>query len=221
MKNSGFKDIPMPPRIERLARTRQGYPIPYIAQWSGEEFSMPPKWDDRFGEMQYSVVPDGQDRGHAILGQMHDGRQIECFLEYKCQVCAISLKGQPAWMAGSRLLRWYTEPPVCTECIVYSLQVCPGLLGIYPPPGSDPEENVRVVAVNSLQLAQLRLGIPFSPYARDMLEIWRPGPVEPLVEYIVPFIRTPDPIRTSVMVYLVGRPTGPRLRVSKFLANHR
>lgn len=221
MKNSGFKSIPMPPRIEALERDpRTGYPIPYVAQWSGEEFQMPPKWEPRFGEMQHSAVPKGADRGHPILGQMHDARQVECFLAPKCQVCAISLKDQPKFMTGSRLLEWFTEPPVCRECMVYSLQVCPGLLGIYPKK-SNAEENLRVVEVQKLKLAQLRLGIPYGPYVQDMLAIWREGPVPPLMEYVVPFDRKPDPPRNSVMVYLVGQPQGPRYRVSKFLADNR
>lgn len=150
-KMSGWRDVPMPRSIAGLPRALGGLPVPYVAQWSGEEEMC--IRIDRYADNQRAVfprLPDQRGRGKPVFGVMEPSRQREVVATMRCQVCHKPLPGitnvlsplsQPLWLADMlrepltfRGHKLSLEPWVCDDCMVYALQVCPALVGLLPAP---------------------------------------------------------------------------------------
>lgn len=146
----------MPERIAELPRSAGGLPVPYVAQWEGEEDMTIEPCEYALG--QRSVFPlHGSQVGltRPVFGVMEPSRQREVVMDVRCQVCRlklppiddaetggeihwlIDLLHEPDTMRGHRLS---LEPWVCDDCLVYALQVCPGLVM----PGA--RQNLRQMA---------------------------------------------------------------------------
>lgn len=152
--------------------------MPYVAQWSGED-EMALRVC-RYADSQRAVFPRKPDqvgRGKPVFGVMEPSRQREVVATMRCQVCHTPLPGitnvlvpggRPLWLAD--LLR---EPPtfrghhvslepwVCDDCMVYALQVCPGLIGAMwaaPELKRSPLGHVLMVWTANLICTTARLG---------------------------------------------------------------
>lgn len=122
---------PLPPRIAALPRTKSGLPVPYVAQWEGEE-RLRVAFDPHVRAEALFSSPR-RDGGDATLGLMEVSRQREVVSRGLCQVCRARLDPRDRFVAGlfeptrdrGQLIR---EPWCCTACLAFALRVCPGLL---------------------------------------------------------------------------------------------
>lgn len=146
MKNRrpGWKTVPMPERIAALPRSAGGLPVPYVAQWEGEDEMLvaPCQWAD--GKPAIFPVRSGLGITRPVFGVMDPSRQREAVRAVLCQVCHVQLGPmsdvlepgrEPLWLIDMLhepdTLRGHKvalEPWVCDDCLVYALQVCPGML---------------------------------------------------------------------------------------------
>jgi hypothetical protein len=96
-------ETPMPPRIARLPRNRQGYPIPWFV----------------------ADLPDGS-RDFRIADQE---RHIDALRFGLCWVCGERRGAYSAFTIGPMCAvnRISAEPPAHRECAIYSATVCPFL----------------------------------------------------------------------------------------------
>lgn len=129
-------DTPIPEQVAALARDARGYPIPFVAEWDGEDGPTTRgvremtlecgdlRWD---GPVLWPDEPDGT--GTPQLGKVHPTRQLRCHAEGLCGVCGLPLGEPRIYVGGLVDPQTYTEAPIHAECARYSLQVCPGLLG--------------------------------------------------------------------------------------------
>lgn len=132
----------MPHGVAMLPRDpATGYPVPYISAvdktsrvFVRECAEIDPKQLDAMGVPNRALY----DRDRALdkpgmLGTISFRRQRECALTGKCQVCGLRFEGA-AWLIESYEhltdnVKYIREPPACSDCFLYSMQVCPFLLG--------------------------------------------------------------------------------------------
>jgi hypothetical protein len=150
--------VTIPNSMRLLPVSKRGYPVPYVAEWSGEDnLILPPPVHHVFGMV---VDTDGkQGDGYPLLGQMQPARQRECMVQNLCQVCHRDLRNKTRFMAGGFTdPMWFTEPPTCLQCMVFAVQVCPGLVaGVQ---NHNAPLLVRVVKKGSeMEYQQERVGI--------------------------------------------------------------
>lgn len=163
-----WRDVPMPAGVAALPRAANGMPVPYVAAWEGEDDMVVEKDEAADGaEAVFPRVPRvGKTR--PVFGEMEPSRQRAVVRYVLCQVCAVELgpmwdtnQGQPLhWLIdmmhepstlpGHMLV---LEPWVCDDCMVYALQVCPGLLGR---PGKKPPRNVLAVRTSGVLAATIK-----------------------------------------------------------------
>lgn len=140
-----MKDISIPARIAALQR-KGAYPIPYVADWTGEAENIF-RTEPRLGMPAWFTGGKPGD-GEVMFGKQNPVRQRECVMNMRCQICHAQLE-PPVWFIAGWIPRDPTEsislqptepvieePPLCTECAVYALRVCPGLARDHPPPYS-------------------------------------------------------------------------------------
>lgn len=121
------KRISEPPRIAALEHI-SGLPLAYVAQ--RYPMKMPPEVDSKLGYVAMEDSTSGV--FEPDMGHMGEERQRVCMLSGICQVCGHPIKGT-RWMAGGvgdRPLASFAfrEPPCCTKCMTFAIQVCPGLI---------------------------------------------------------------------------------------------
>lgn len=160
-RQPNWKYVEMPPTVAALPRSAGGLPVPWVAQWDGEEDMRvaPCRWANG----RDAVFPAaGSQIGltRPVFGIMEPSRQREAVGAVRCQVCRgdlsemsdtldegreplwlIDLMHEPKTMRGHRLV---LEPWVCDDCLVYALQVCPGMLLASPPPGHQDTSGWRI-----------------------------------------------------------------------------
>lgn len=171
----------MPARIAALPKSKGGLPVPYVASWEGEEEMMIRADPLLFG--QRAVFPKhGSKVGKTrpVFGIMEPSRQRECLMLFRCQVCHAKLapiedlvypESEPLWlidmlhepdtMKGHNLA---LEPWVCDECLVYALQVCPGMVK-----GIAPVVELEVIVDRRLLL-------------RNVLAVWSANAIGTMIE---------------------------------------
>lgn len=150
--------VPIPNSMRLLPKSNRGYPVPYVAEWSGEDsIVLPPPIHHIFGMTVVTTGKPGD--GYPQLGQMEPSRQRECMVTKHCQVCHRDLRNKTIFMAGGSVENmWFTEPPVCLQCMVFAVQVCPGLVAAVK--NDDAPLLVRVVKKGSeIEYQQERCGI--------------------------------------------------------------
>lgn len=149
-ERTSWRDVPMPDTIARLPRSDGGLPVPYVAQWEGEEHMTIRPCPYAIGQLGvFPTDPEAFTRGRPVFGIMEPSRQREVCMAVKCQVCRgvldpmteelvptssihwlVDMLREPKTMRGHKLA---LEPWVCDDCLVYALQVCPGLIGSKTP----------------------------------------------------------------------------------------
>jgi hypothetical protein len=135
----------MPPRVAARPRSAGGLPVPFVAAWEGEEeYSVQPcPWS--FGKPAVFPKRTLVDVTRPVFGLMDPSRQREVAFGVRCQVCHIELGPMTEQLEPGRQFQWLVdmrheprtmrgrqlvlEPWVCDDCLVYALQVCPGLVG--------------------------------------------------------------------------------------------
>lgn len=126
----------MPPRIAALPRAANGFPVPYVAAWTGEmPLGVGPC---RYARGERSLIERGDARsGEPKLGAMNLVRQREVVTLHRCQVCHLELPRRGPWWllfvesgVGENGELVAMEPWVCPACLVYAAAVCPGLAGV-------------------------------------------------------------------------------------------
>lgn len=136
----------MPPRVAALPRSAGGLPVPFVAAWEGEqEMEIRPC---PLVQGQKAIFPArgslvGETR--PVFGEMEPSRQRYAVASVSCQVCRLQLgpmtsdledgPRDPLWLVDMLAVpdtlpghRVAIEPWVCDDCLVYALQVCPGML---------------------------------------------------------------------------------------------
>lgn len=133
----GWKDVPMPPQVAALHRDRRGFPVPWISDWdSGEVDALGHHWHIQDKDAQSKVWGpylescahiDGV--GEPNLGALCAPRQLHGMLQRLCDVCGKKV-GKTAFFMGNKELheRGYRELPLHLDCVLYSGQVCPGMV---------------------------------------------------------------------------------------------
>lgn len=119
--------------------------MPYVASWEGESEMaiLPCRW--AFGKRAVYPARDLVGTTRPIFGEMEPSRQRECVISVRCQVCHVELEEMSDKVVAGRPFQWLAdlmhtpktmpghrlvlEPWVCDDCLIYALQVCPGLLG--------------------------------------------------------------------------------------------
>lgn len=139
-----WRSVPMPERIAALPRSAGGLPVPFVAQWEGEdEVAIRPC--EFAGRRAIFPLKSQVGVTRPVFGVMEPSRQRAVLASTCCQVCRawlgdmtseledgrpplwlVDMLHEPATFRGHRLA---IEPWVCDECLVYALQVCPGLVG--------------------------------------------------------------------------------------------
>ena len=192
---ANWQRVPMPQQIEALKRDRRGFPIPYVAEWSGEAPGDIVLWAAPFPEgipVMMNARGSWHGKGTPILGHMNPERQRECMLGPRCQICRRELPDPPWNLIGGQIHTtlgewWFSEPPVCDSCARYAVQVCPRLTGV-----TAARADVRVFVVQKMQLAA---GLSNPLIGEERVVPW-PGPeLEALVirgarlPYVLTFIK--------------------------------
>lgn len=110
-----------------------GTPVPYVALWSSEEHSHIAPCEYAGG--RNAIFSSGERGvGQPVWGKMEERRQRMTVHLKRCQVCNCKLTGErafgmdlPCEMENSgRRFPALTEPPVCLQCVRYTLDLCPG-----------------------------------------------------------------------------------------------
>lgn len=115
-------------RIRNLPRDpATGYPIPYVARWSGASYTMPPHRDDpTYGKVRGCDCQPGQ--GIPLLSELCNDRHRKAVHERLCQVCGCPFDaGEPYVFIGAAGARLYRDPPSHPGCSRFALRACPGL----------------------------------------------------------------------------------------------
>jgi hypothetical protein len=102
---SGFKDVPIPPRMQHLPLDPRGYPIPHVVMISKD------------GSANFII---------------NDSKAVQrCAAEHLCHVCGGPLEAPLCFVGGPRSafhsLGAFFDGPMHRECATYALQVCPYL----------------------------------------------------------------------------------------------
>lgn len=104
-RNTDWRHVPLPDRMQALPKDARGLPIPFI------------------------VTRDSTGRP---LFTINDHRKTaQCLREDKCPICGHGLS-RGRWFAGGPLSAFhpqgcYIDTPLHKECMIYALQVCPYL----------------------------------------------------------------------------------------------
>lgn len=149
----------MPERVAALPRSAGGLPVPYVAQWEGEERMRIEHCYHVGADAIFPIAGPQIARTRPVFGVMEPARQREACAAVRCQVCRLQLSDISSTLEEGRELHWLVdmlhepatfpghklamEPWVCDDCIVYALQVCPGLIS--PLPGQTKLRNVLAV----------------------------------------------------------------------------
>lgn len=146
----GWRDVPMPPGVAALPRTRSGIPITYTVAWSSEHETIvrrDPDLERCFGKKWDGVFSGGAlGEGTPKLDVVNTARARRAALRGLCQICGRHLPGRPSapWSTEQRWCGWFTKGQsietaagvvpliidgwTCKPCLDYSLQVCPALV---------------------------------------------------------------------------------------------
>ena len=98
--NKAIADIPIPPRMKRLAISEKGYIVPWFVAWID-------------GVQDFRVI-DTPKLGHAIRGK-------------RCWICGEPLGVNKAFLIGPMcaINRVISEPPSHRDCAVFSARSSP------------------------------------------------------------------------------------------------
>ena len=129
-------DIPVPESMKFLP-IRKGLPVPYVADWTGETDS----YVTHDSKLNRKVLATGgrMGTGEPMFGRQNPMRQRQCMMNNRCQVCSNDITEDYVWFiagwvpndanvaAVEPLVPVIEEPPLCTPCARYAVQICPGL----------------------------------------------------------------------------------------------
>lgn len=143
----GWRDVPMPPRIAALPRTKAGIPITYTVAWTGERGMVfkPDPLLNRLGLRDRPAIfppSGGQGEGTPKLSIVETSRQRRAAVLGLCQVCGHPIPEpsprRPRWLAdftkgqsiriGASVVPLVIDTWTCPDCLRYALKVCPALI---------------------------------------------------------------------------------------------
>lgn len=135
MNRPRWWDVPMPPAVARLPRTRSGMPVVYVTEYktNGEDDSILSPVNASVA-MQDCACAFGI--GYPRIGKLCPRRAADAITNHRCGVCGIKIKsGVEAHYVGMTLEKyqeghefWDSREPVAhADCVTYSLLTCPRL----------------------------------------------------------------------------------------------
>jgi hypothetical protein len=147
MRQTHWKNVPVPARMARLSRDTRGFPVPVVVA------------RDLMGKPTF---------------QVNDiGLVFSCIKAKTCSICGEGL-GRDMWLIGGPLSAFhpdgaFNDPPVHKECGEYALRVCPYLVySSYKGWADASKLEQRFEGVKLADPTQMDIRVPFFAFVKIM-----------------------------------------------------